>query len=176
MLTSLTKCSITFPVFGKTISTHRTNSQQKQQQHDLDFFFRKGADPSQEGVRSQQLRGRQPLPPSTAPPVGGYLTKTVDFFGLLIMMRKSFVSQLLFGWWHWTSFAKWAEDHDCLLLNWAPAETQRAQARCQTESFTFFLSIGHVPAFLSRLLDSKGKLSPFVLHFHNYCLWAAPAA
>lgn len=80
MLTSLTKCSITFPGFGKTISTHRTNSQQKQQQHDLDFFFRKGADPSQEGVRSQQLRGRQPLPPSTAPPVGGYLTKTVDFF------------------------------------------------------------------------------------------------
>lgn len=102
--------------------------------------------------------------------------KTFALSGLLIMMRKRFVSQLLFGRWHRISSARWAKEHDCLLLNWAPAETQRAQARCWTESFITFLSIGCVPAFLPHLMGSKGKLSPFVLHFHNYCLWAAPAA
>lgn len=78
MLTSLIKCRITFPLFGKVILAPRTNSPQKWQQHDLDIFIHEGADPSQEGVRSQQLCGRQPTPPSVITIIisRGYLTKT----------------------------------------------------------------------------------------------------
>lgn len=39
-----------------------------------------------------------------------------------------------------------------------------------------FLDIGYIPAFLQCLLESKGKLSPSIPHFHhNYNLWTSPA-
>lgn len=157
MLTSLIKCSIAFPFFGKTILTPRTNSEQRGNNMTWTFSSRDNADCSQEGVRSHQLCGRQPPKPSITPPAGGYLTKT----------RASPIKPLPFlAYWSWwgkgLSVSCFLGDDIEFLL---PDEPRTMTACCSTGHA--LRHRGHKPGGGQRALSLFSALVVFQLSFHT---------